>query len=258
MERVHDIGIKNKSKSYGYQLILSFLFGISLFVTFIFCLVVLCDYYNNKYINGIEVQADVIERYVDYETDDEGRSYKVVYHVFQYESPDGIIYKGSTSHTNVSVGTKMTIVIVPGSTLCTDDSLEYILSLKTLYTKIMQLLPYLAALLCVSTYLFFYRVVYRNVLDKKILKQFGHEFFGTNVKDGEVVKTIKWIVGYVKVSYRDDKDLEKTRWARAWFSRRETDFLEQKKYIKIVTYKNTYGILESMPAKTKRKKTDLQ
>ena len=258
MEHIHDIGVKNKSQHYGYQVILSFLFGISIFVAFIFWLVVFSDYNHKKFENGIEVQAEIIDRYEVEENDDEGYAQTKVYHVYQYISPDGIIYEGSTRHANVSIGSKIMIIIVPGKNLSTDEPMELILEQINNLQRDFSIACALSALVCVTTYLFFYRVVYRNAIDKKILKQFGHEFIGNNVKDGEVVKTIRWIVGYVKVSYRDDRDLEKSRWARAWFSRRETDFLEQKKYIKIVTYKNTYGILETMPIKTKQKKTNLQ
>lgn len=66
------------------------------------------------------------------------------------------------------------------------------------------------------------------------------------IKMGEVIKTRKWIVGYVKVKYKDEKGIIQEKWARSWFTRKETKFLEQKKFINIVPYKNTYGILEEM------------
>ena len=96
-------------------------------------------------------------------------------------------------------------------------------------------------LLCVSAYLFFYRAVYRNKLDKNILEQARN-----SVRDGEVTKVLKWIVCYVKVKYQDDNGVEREKWARSWFTHKEAKFLQQKKTINIVPYKNTYGILEKM------------
>lgn len=48
------------------------------------------------------------------------------------------------------------------------------------------------------------------------------------------------------VKYIDDKGATKEKWSYAWFTKREAQFLEQKKIITIVPYKNTYGILEEM------------
>ena len=69
------------------------------------------------------------------------------------------------------------------------------------------------------------------------------------VKQGEVTQVWKWIVCYVKVKYQDDNDALQEKWARAWFTHGEAKFLKQKKFINIVPYKNTYGILEEMPSK---------
>jgi len=38
------------------------------------------------------------------------------------------------------------------------------------------------------------------------------------------------------------KGATKEKWSYAWFTKREAQFLEQKKTITIVPYKNTYGI----------------
>jgi len=92
-------------------------------------------------------------------------------------------------------------------------------------------------------------------MNYKIRKKIGHEekdflvshsYNQNTIKSGEVTKTRKWIVGYVKVKYQDEKGKTQEKWARSWFTRKETKYLEQKKIINIVPYKNTYGILEEM------------
>lgn len=82
----------------------------------------------------------------------------------------------------------------------------------------------------------------------------ARDYNKNTITEGEVTKTIKWIVGYVKVKYRDENEELQEKWARSWFTRKEAKFLEQKKIINIVPYKNTYGILEEMPTEQKRNK----
>ena len=95
-------------------------------------------------------------------------------------------------------------------------------------------------------YLLFYRGIYRNELDKKII--IGVEHRELPISQGEVTKVVKWVVCYVKVKYQDESGTTRERWARAWFTHKEAKFLQQKKTINIVPYKSTYGILEEMLA----------
>ncbi|MDE7380445.1 MAG: hypothetical protein K2N14_05260, partial [Clostridia bacterium] len=71
--------------------------------------------------------------------------------------------------------------------------------------------------------------------------------------EGEVVTVLGLIWYYVKVKYYDENGISHERWAREWFSPKEAKFLKEKRHIKIVLYKNTYGILEEMPLKSKVK-----
>ena len=68
------------------------------------------------------------------------------------------------------------------------------------------------------------------------------------ITQGEVTKVVKWIVCYVKVKYQDENGVMREKWARSWFTHKEAKYLQQKKTITIVPYKNTYGILEEIPA----------
>lgn len=73
-----------------------------------------------------------------------------------------------------------------------------------------------------------------------------HTPLPNTVTQGEVTKVVKWIVCYVKVNYQDENGATREKWARSWFTHKEAEYLQQKKIIDIVPYKNTYGILEEM------------
>lgn len=66
------------------------------------------------------------------------------------------------------------------------------------------------------------------------------------IRQGEVTKIVKWLVCYVKVKYQDESGATREKWARSWFTHKEAKYLQQKKIITIVPYKNTYGILEEI------------
>ena len=101
-------------------------------------------------------------------------------------------------------------------------------------------------LIPIFAYILFYRGIYRNELDKKIIV--GMENRDLPIRQGEVTKIVKLLVCYVKVKYQDENGATKEEWARSWFTHKEAKFLQQKKIITIVPYKNTYGILEEMSA----------
>ena len=93
-------------------------------------------------------------------------------------------------------------------------------------------------------------------MNKKIRKKVYGKYYNNDrfildmqpntVKQGEVTKVRKWLVCYVKVKYLDENDVEREKWARSWFTHKEAKFLQDRKTVKIVPYKNTYGILEEM------------
>lgn len=111
-----------------------------------------------------------------------------------------------------------------------------------------------------------YRGIFRSVLNYKIRKKVGvstiekvtedsPKYINENIdkllhpeviSQGEVTKVRKWIVCYVKVKYNDESGATREKWAQSWFTHKETKFLQEKKTITIVPYKNTYGILEKM------------
>lgn len=164
------------------------------------------------------------------------------------------------------IGTTVAVIIVPNSDnsrlgKLNDISIEYT---KDLVVAIVSCLPLLLIL-----YLLVYRGIFRSVLNYKIRKKVGvstvekvtedsPEYINEDkdkllhpefIAQGEVTKVFKWIVCYVKVKYKDENGATKEKWARSWFTHKEARYLQQKKTISIVPYKNSYGILEEMPAK---------
>ena len=248
MIEYRDIGVKN---TYAiYKSVILIVFCISICPVILFWVLFGIDYQNNQFLNGVEVQANVIDKFIVDDYDDEGY-YTGSHYEYEYEyvSPEGKVYRDSTGYRyNLEIGDTIKIVIDPDSTNSTIMSLSEILNNKNDIYRDFPLACVFSGLFCVTAYLFFYRVVYRNALDKKILKFYGNGYLKNGLSEGEVIKTFKWIVGYVKIRYRDENDLAKEKWARSWFTLRETKFLEEKKYVNIILYKNTYGILEEMPA----------
>ena len=61
-----------------------------------------------------------------------------------------------------------------------------------------------------------------------------------------ILCSIMW--GGYKANYYNEyfinNGVERERWARSWFTHKDAKYLHEKKTIKVVPYKNTYGILE--------------
>ncbi len=247
-----DIGIKNSFKI--YQAFLTAAFVAFVVLTIIFWIFYQGDIFiDNLYYNGIEVEAEIIDYYCTDATPDSTTSSSYVYEgVYLYISPEGKEYSGtrvlggSEKAAQAMIGTKITIVIDPNGTDSTDSSMEYLIAYHGKASSDFTLACVFTGLLCVAAYLFLYRVVYRNRLDKKILERANGRFVSNCVREGEVTKVLKWVVCYVKVKYQDESGATRERWARAWFTHKEVRFLQEKKTITIVPYKNTYGILEEM------------
>lgn len=206
--------------------------------------------------NGIEVEAECESYFIRYDEND--KHLARFWCRYKYVDNDGKEYYayGQCSNEQAAlnqIGKKIPIVIDPNSTKARRVDLE---NLKLNYKRDYFLAVIFSIPVPISLYLLLYRGIYRSAMNYKIRKKVGdrdNDFVsGTNfnadaVKVGEVTKTRSWIVSYVKVKYQDEKNKPQEKWARAWFTRKEAKFLEQKKFINIVPYKNTYGILEEMP-----------
>ncbi|MDE6868577.1 MAG: DUF3592 domain-containing protein [Clostridia bacterium] len=248
------IGIKNKF--YISQFIINSMFAIFAVLTVVFWLFCWSDYNDNKLLkNGIEVEAEIVDtREIDIRPDDSHTIERAWVCIYLYVAPDGTRYSGEVGQFSQKryavehLGEKVTIVIDPTDGYSTYGTLDGIAYYQKFSFTHLVLAYVFTGLLCISAYLLFYRVIYRNKLNSKILKQLDGRFVNNCIKQGEVTKVLKWIVCYVKVKYQDESGLMREKWARSWFTRKEAKFLQQKKIITIIPYKNTYGILEEMSA----------
>ena len=246
-----DIGIKNSFKLYQTFIIAAFVAFCVL--TVVFWILVQGEIYNNNLLyNGIEVEAEIVDWYCIDTTPDEIYATHAYEGVYLYVSPEGKEYSGSCGlrastekDAQSKIGTKINIVIDPHGTDSTTGMLAGLALYKDNIHTDFPCACVFTVLLLISAYLFFYRYVYRNKLDKKILNMMRLNYTGSIV-DGEVVKIFGLIWFYVKVRYIDKNGKIQTKWARSWFARKEAKFLQDKKTIKIVLYKNTYGVLEEM------------
>ncbi len=216
--------------------------------------------YTNEYWikNGIEVEAECESYFIRYDEND--KHLARFWCRYKYVDSDGKEYYayGQCSSEQAAlnqIGKKIPIVIDPNSTKTRRVDLKN-LSLNYERDYILAIIFCIPA--SIAFYLLIYRGIYRSAMNYKIRKKVGEKdndfLSNTNfnpeaVKIGEVTKICNWIVSYVKVRYQDEKNETQEKWARAWFTRREAKFLKQKKYINIVPYKKTYGILEEMSSK---------
>lgn len=212
--------------------------------------------------NGIEVQAECVGWYSIVDYNDMHR--EIYYCEYQYVDSNGKEYNAvqrflNKDNAQSQIGEKITIVIDPNSNDLRHVDLE---NLELNYERDYILAVIFSIPVPIALYLLLYRGIYRSAMNYKIRKKVGdrdNDFVsGTNfnadaVKVGEVTKTRIWIVSYIKVKYQDEKNETQEKWARSWFTRKEAKFLEQKKFINIVPYKNTYGILEEMPTEVRQK-----
>lgn len=246
MKKIHKIGIYKDISVY------LFVFSVGLIVAMVLAAVFFAIYffsdYKSEMLNkyGIEVEAEISGYHRVSEGGDNIHNYNYETE-YTYVASDGTVYKGtdriygSESKAIERVGSKIIITIVPNSTISSPkrhselSKPNYELHL-TLAIIFMVFIPILG-------YLLFYRAIYRNETDKKIIA--GLENGSLTLSQGEVICVTGWLMKYIKIRYKNDCHTEE-KWARTWFTHREAKFLKQKKFINIVPYKKTYGILEEM------------
>ena len=256
-----DIGIKKN------RVLISFLLVLLTVAFGLICFFVLSNYghlsdYEYLSKNGIEVEAEIVDCIYHREANHSTGNWVLIY---EYKSEWGTVYRESIGHYSSEsvaqeyLGKKITVIIDPNSSSSYSGlKLEDIITTPADYAKGLSIAIIFSIPVPIVLYLLIYRCTYRNVLNKKIKKKvYGstynndriiHTPLPNTVTQGEVTKVIKWIVCYVKVKYQDENGKLKEKWARAWFSHREAKFLKRKKFINIVPYKNTYGILEEILA----------
>ena len=200
--------------------------------------------------NGVEVQATVINYDYEYADSTTGGdvdtgsgwyyTWECYYNGRRYSGISG--YFRTEELVSQYMGNKFTVTVDPDSSFVVDESKSEIRANGFHYTEYLTcaivftcLLP---LIIFVSVKFAFYPIFLNSRIDK----------CGKLPKEGEVIKTRNFLVSYIKVRYIDDKGETKEKWSYSWFMRKEAKFLQQKKTITIVPYKNTYGILEEMQA----------
>ncbi len=279
MKNITVIGIRKS------RILINMLLGVALVGCIILCAIMWACYSINSEFeywlnNGIEVEATITEAKYLESSNNMGThtSYDMRWvTIYTYISDDGTEYRGTAyvyrankpsdaeEIAKSKIGTIVTVIIDPNSNnsrfgKLNDISVEYT---KDLVVAIISCLPVLLIL-----YLLAYRGIFRSVQNYKIRKKVGVStvekvtedspkyvnedidklLYPEAISQGEVTKVLKWIVCYVKVKYQDENGATREKWARSWFTHKEAKFLQQKRTINIVPYKNTYGILEEMSA----------
>ena len=247
-----EVGVKNSYKI--HYTFISGIFAVFIVLSVVFWICCWSDYNSNKLLkNGIEVEAEIVDiREIDIRSDDPYTTERAWECIYLYVASDGTRYSGEVGQFSQKkyavehLGEKVIIVIDTTDGDSTYGTLASLARYKdSIYTDF-PLACVFTGLLCISAYLFFYRVVYRKKLDKRILEWVQSGYVNNRIRTGEVTKVLKWIVCYVKVKYQDENGAYREKWAQSWFTHKEAKFLQQKKTINIVPYKNTYGILEEM------------
>lgn len=257
---MEDVGIKNIRSP--FRVVIIFFFVIAAFFTVIFWIIVQSDLYaDSMFRYGKEVQAPITRfGYID-ETDDDNSHYSYWQTYYEYADEDGKNYSGRAysferkSQAEEYVGKTVRVVINPKTGESEIGSLEYFGKQSEGHENRFILACVFSAFLAVISVPFFYRVVFRVLRNKKIVNKLKSKYVDKGTITGEVVTTLGLIWYYVKVRFTDEFGLTHEKWAGDWFTRREAEFLKEKKYISIVPYKRTYGILEQMPSAKKSKKS---
>lgn len=253
-----DIGVKKTVKL--YQILVIVLFVISVIALIVFGCIWLGDY--DKYEmakNGVEVEAKITEVQRDMvDTDD---SWYYTWHAYyKYVSPENVSYSGvyrsylTQEEGEKHIGDIVTITINPNNGKSSTQPLSYFIERKDDVYRDFTVFCALCCCFLVIAAWFSYRVIYRKIIDEKILKRVKCSYVGTPSVDGEVVCCIGLFWFYIKIRYYDDEGIAHEKWSHELFSRKEALFLREKQFIRIVPYKNTYGVLEEMPVKIKTKK----
>ena len=247
-----------KLKPIGIRKDKSWILPIFIIITFsimIAAIVFWCFYsqeYKYEYLltNGVEVEATVINYgydYLDSPNDgsvDTGSGWYYTWECYY----NNRIYGGVSGYFRTEeqvasmLGKTFTITVDPDSSFFVDKPKSEIHPDGFHYTELLTCAIVFTCLSPFAIFAFVKFAIYPMLLDSKI------DRCGKLPKEGEVINTRSFIFSYVKVRYFDEKGDTKEKWSYSWFTHKEAKFLQQKKTITIVLYKNTYGILEEMPA----------
>lgn len=254
------IGVKNKHSV--FRVIIIFFFVIAVFFTPYFWVNVDNDLYaDSMFRYGKEVQAEITDMNLIEGTDHNDESYSYWKTYYEYVDNDGRKYTGGAysfdrkSQAEEWIGKTVRVVINPITGESEIGSLAHFREVSEGYRNHLIHGIAFSAFLAVISVPFFYRVVFRVLRNKKIVNKLKSKYVDKGTINGEVVKTFGLVWFYIKVRFTDEFGIAHEKWAGDWFTRKEANFLKEKKCISIVPYKNSYGILEEMPTAKKQRKS---
>ncbi|MDE6411530.1 MAG: hypothetical protein K2L02_03220 [Clostridia bacterium] len=243
--KVKPIGIR-KDKSWILPIFIIINFAV-IVATIVFWL-----FYRNEfryeYIleNGVELEATAVDYDYDSEIriDDDSVGTSGWYYIWECHY-NNRVYKGVSGYLSKetvmqSIGKKFTVTVDPNSNWAVNKSKSEIRTNGFHYKEFLTCAIVFTCLSPFAILTFVKFAVYPMFLDSRI------DRCGKLPKEGEVINARSFIVSYIKVRYIDDKGETKEKWSYSWFTHRETKFMQEKKTITIIPYKNTYGILEEM------------
>lgn len=248
MQKLKPIGIR-KDKSWLLPIFI--IISVSTIVAAVVFWCFYSDEFRYEYLleNGVEVEATVVDydyHYGSYDENSHG-DYSGWYYIWEcyyngrrYSGTSGSNYFSTKEQVLQYIGKTFTVTVDPNSSWVFAKPKSAILDSGFHYTEYLTCAIVFTCLSPLFIFAFVKFAIYPMILDAKIDKS------GKLPKEGEVVKVSNFIVSYVKVSYVDNKGNTKEKWSYCWFTKKEARFLQQKKTITIVPYKNTYGILEEM------------
>ncbi|MDE7453023.1 MAG: hypothetical protein K2N22_01285 [Clostridia bacterium] len=155
----------------------------------------------------------------------------------RYSGTSGGAYFTSEQAVIERLGETFAITVDPQSGWYVKTTLAEVRAREGKFTQLLTAAAILTALSPFALYLFIYRGICPSVMDAKIAR------CGHLPVQGEVVKTFGLLFMRVKVRY-EFRGVRHEKWARRLFTRRDGRFLKDKKYISVVPYKNTFGVLE--------------
>lgn len=248
-----------KLKSIGIRKDKSWILPIFIIITFsiIVAAIVFWLFYSQEFDyeylleNGVEVEATVVDydyhsasHGVDGDTTDTSSGWYYIWECYY----NGRTYRGTAPNGYLRteeevlqyLGKTFTVTVDPNSNWALDGPKSAILAYGLHYTEYLTCAIVFTCLSPFAIFAFVKFAIYPMFLDSRIDK------CGKLPKEGEVINTRNFIFSYVKVRYIDDNGDTKEKWSYSWFTHKEVKFLQQKKIITIVPYKNTYGILEEV------------
>lgn len=256
--KIKPIGIR---KNKDWVIPISMIIIFSLLASIIVLWWAYSDEYDYAYLvkNGVEVEATVTgydyhsaSHGVDGDSTDMSSGWYYIwechYNGKRYSKTSGNNYFRTKEQVLQYLGEKFTVTVDPNSDWAVDRPISEIrpdgFKFKELLTAAIICTGITPVVLAVLTLLLIYPAVLNYKIDRA----------GKLPISGEVKKISGFIIYYVKVGYEDVSGQVREKWSKSWVTKKEAEFLRQKKIIGIVPYKNTYGILEEMQVECKKQR----